>query len=58
MNNSANVDLSPGRAKRFTPGALPQAHRIAAGALGMLMVILAMLLPTPARAADGCKVLL
>jgi len=58
MNRSVNVDLSPGHAKRFTPGLSPRAHRITAGALGMLIVILAMLLPTPARAVDGCKVLL
>jgi len=62
MNNSANVDLSSDRAKRVTPRftlcVLPHAHRIAACALGMLMVILAMLLPTPALAVDGCKVLL
>ena len=58
MNNSVNVDLSPGRAKRFTPGMLSSTRTTAAGVLGMLLVILAMMVPTPVQAVDGCKVLL
>ena len=58
MNNSANVDLSPGRAKRFAPGVLPTARCTTAGVLSMLMLILTIMVPTPARAVDGCKVLL
>jgi hypothetical protein len=58
MNSSANVDPSPGHAKRFTPGMLLSLRGTAAGLLGMLLVALAMMMPTPARAVDGCKVLL
>lgn len=58
MNSSVTVDLSPGHAKRLTPGALSSMRTIAAGVLGMLLVVLAMMMPTPAHAVDGCKVLL
>jgi hypothetical protein len=58
MNRSVNVGLSPGHAKRFTPGMLLSTRTTTAGLLGMLLVILAMMMPTPAHAVDGCKVLL
>ena len=58
MNNAPNVDPSPGRAKRLEPGAM-LVHRLApAAAVGSLLVALATLVPTPAHAVDGCKVLL
>jgi len=58
MNSSANVDLSTGRVKRFAPGMLPAVRSTAIGLLVMLLVVLAMMMPTLARAVDGCKVLL
>ena len=58
MNRSVNVDLSPGHAKRLAPGMLCSTRATTASVLGMLLVAVTMMLPTPVHAVDGCKVLL
>lgn len=58
MNNPANVDPSPGRAKRLESGAMLVKRLAPAAVLGSLLVALATLVPTPVHAVDGCKVLL
>ena len=58
MNNPPNVVPSPDRAKRFEPVAMLVKRLAPAAVLGSLLVALATLVPTPAHAVDGCKVLL
>jgi hypothetical protein len=58
MNNPPNVVPPPSRAKRFEPVAMLVKRLAPAAVLGSLLVALAMLVPTPAHAVDGCKVLL
>ncbi len=58
MNNPPNVVPPPSRAKRFEPVAMLVRRLAPAAVLGSLLVALATLVPTPAHAVDGCKVLL
>lgn len=58
MNNPPNVVPPPSRAKRFEPLAMLVKRLVPAAMLGSLLVALATLVPTPAHAVDGCKVLL
>ena len=58
MNNPPNVVPPPSRAKRFEPVAMLVKRLAPAAVLGSLLVALATLVPTPAHAVDGCKVLL
>lgn len=58
MNNPPNVVPSPDRAKRFEPVAMLVKRLAPAAVLGSLLVAVATLVPTPAHAVDGCKVLL
>ena len=58
MNNPPNVVPSPDRAKRFEPVAMLVKRLAPAAVLGSLLVALATLVPTPAHAVEGCKVLL
>ena len=58
MNTPPNVVPSPDRAKRLEPGARLVQRLAPAAVLGSLLVALATLVPTPALAVDGCKVLL
>ena len=58
MNNPPNVVPSPDRAKRFEPVAMLVKRLAPAAVFGSLLVALATLVPTPAHAVDGCKVLL
>ena len=58
MNNPPNVVPPPSRAKRFEPVAMLVRRLAPAPVLGSLLVALATLVPTPAHAVDGCKVLL
>jgi len=58
MKTSVNVDLPPGPAKRSAPGVLHTARITVAGLFACLLVASAMMVPTAARAVDGCKVLL
>lgn len=58
MNKPPAADLSRNAARRPTPGLLRR-HRITlAGGSASLVAALAMLAPAPARAVDGCLVLL
>ena len=58
MNNPPNVVPPPSRAKRFEPVAMLVKRLAPAAVLASLLVALATLVPTPAHAVDGCKVLL
>ena len=58
MNNPSNVDLSRAAAKHPELDLMRRLHMTLAGALITALVALAALVPTPAHAVDGCKVLL
>ena len=58
MNQLPNVDLPSGPAKWQESSPTGRPHTTWAGAISALLFALAALAPTPARAVDGCKVLL
>ena len=58
MNQPSNVDLPSGPAKWQESSLTGRPHTTWAGAISALLLALAALAPTPARAVDGCLVLL
>ena len=58
MNQLSNVDLPSGPAKWQESSRTGRPHSFWAGAISALLFTLAALAPTPARAVDGCLVLL
>jgi len=58
MTKSQNVDLLTGRAKWLKVSLTRRFRTVLAFAVSSPLLAMAMLTPTPARAVDGCKVLL
>lgn len=58
MHSATNVDRSTAAAKRGHAKSARSLQTIAAHALGLLLAVVVTLVPTPARAVDGCLVLL
>ena len=55
MNQLSNVDLPSGPAKWQESSLTGRPHITWAGAVSALLLALAALAPTPARAVDGCR---